>query len=57
MNHCVSCGRKISTGRTAHASYNTHCLICTTKRIMRGWMYKSAAARLRAKAKELEEGR
>ena len=47
MNHCITCGHLVSTGRTAHASNNTQCLICIQARVMRDWHYDSPASKRR----------
>lgn len=55
MNHCVTCGRRVSTGYTGanHAGTNTtRCLLCRTAHELRGWRYETPSMRRWRKTKE-----
>ncbi len=55
MNHCKSCGQRVSRGRTdAHASNHKqayNCLLCIQARVMKGWRYVSPSMKRWAKKK------
>ncbi len=60
MNHCRSCGKPVSRGRTGkHASDRKHaysCLVCIQARVLRGWRYVSPAMKRWQKRLEAKRG-
>lgn len=47
MNHCLTCGSKVSRGRThKHTDTNVvRCLICAQARVLRDWRYVSPSVK------------
>lgn len=47
MNHCISCGRHVSRGRTHTDTHAVRCLVCATAQALRDWRFETAVMKLR----------
>ena len=59
MNHCITCGARVSRGRGYTTGQRTaRCLICQVRESMAGWRFETGVMKLRKQAKEAaQDGR